>query len=79
MLCGKCSQIPIKDSDSRSQTSPTSVNGTLTGNKVIKKLNHDLLFVLSDLFVNDFNLKYGNSLYINFWIYLQRIIKNRKK
>ncbi|XP_065215240.1 actin-binding LIM protein 3-like isoform X3 [Planococcus citri] len=30
VLCGRCSQIPTKDIDSHSQTSPTSVNGTLT-------------------------------------------------
>ncbi|XKL66403.1 hypothetical protein PGB90_009823 [Kerria lacca] len=30
VLCAKCSHIPIKDSDSRSQASPTSINGNLT-------------------------------------------------
>lgn len=31
VLCAKCSHIPVKDSDTRSQASPTSLNGALTG------------------------------------------------
>lgn len=43
VLCGKCSQIPTKDIDSHSQTSPTSVNGTLTG------ISASIILILFDL------------------------------